>query len=72
VVFAWPDPGVKADDTYVVTVPGGASSIQRRTEFTVDAQGANRVCLTVSVNREGKTGASSSEKCVDVAARGPQ
>jgi serine/threonine protein kinase len=72
VVFAWPDPGVKADDTYVVTVPGGASSIQRRTEFTVDAQGANRVCLTVSVNREGKTGASSSEKCVDIAARGAQ
>lgn len=70
VVFSWPDPGVRDGDTYVVTVPGGGSSVQRGTEFTVDAAGEDPVCLTVSVNREGKTGAPSAEKCVDVADRG--
>jgi eukaryotic-like serine/threonine-protein kinase len=70
VVFTWPDPGIRADDTYVVTVPGGQSSMQRGTQFTVDPTGVDRVCVSVSVNREGRTGAPSRESCVDVAADG--
>jgi eukaryotic-like serine/threonine-protein kinase len=66
VVFSWSDPGIRAGDGYVVST-GGESSIQRGTEFSVDPQGESRVCLTVTVNREGKTGAPSGEKCVDVA-----
>lgn len=66
VVFTWPDPGVRAGDTYLVTVPGGDTSMQRGSQFTLDPNGQDRVCLTVSVNREGRTGASSSEECVDV------
>lgn len=66
VVFTWQDPGVLAGDTYVVAVPGGGTSIQRDSQFTVDSQGEDRVCLTVSVNREGKTGDPSGEECVDI------
>ncbi|HYI33290.1 MAG TPA: serine/threonine-protein kinase [Glaciibacter sp.] len=66
VVFTWQDPGVLAGDTYVVSVPGGGTSIQRDSQFTVDSQGEDRVCLTVSVNREGRTGDPSGEECVDI------
>ncbi|MET0955800.1 MAG: serine/threonine protein kinase, partial [Cryobacterium sp.] len=69
VVFSWTDPGVAAGDNYVVTPRGGASSMQRETEFTVQtgADGAAPVCITVSVNRDGRTGVASTEKCVDPA-----
>jgi serine/threonine protein kinase len=66
VVFSWSDPGVRAEDSYVVTTRTGESSMQRGTEFSVDPQGEGRVCVTVTVNREGKIGAASGEKCVDV------
>jgi len=69
VVFSWADPGLAAGDSYVVRLGNGESSIQRATEFTVQA-GTGRsgpVCLTVSVNRDGRTGAASAEKCVDPA-----
>jgi eukaryotic-like serine/threonine-protein kinase len=65
-VFSWSDPGVRAEDSYVVTTRTGESSMQRGTEFSVDPQGEGRVCVTVTVNREGKIGAASGEKCVDV------
>jgi hypothetical protein len=67
VVFSWSDPGVREEDSYVVTTRTGESSMQRGTEFSVDPQGEGRVCVTVTVNREGKIGAASGEKCVDVA-----
>ncbi|WP_441723783.1 serine/threonine-protein kinase [Glaciibacter sp. 2TAF33] len=67
VVFNWNDPGIRDTDSYVVSTRGGEKSIQRGTEFSVDPQGESQVCLTVTVNREGKTGAPSGEKCVDVA-----
>jgi serine/threonine protein kinase len=67
VVFSWNDPGIREGDSYVVTTRGGTSSIQRATDFSVDPHGESQVCLTVTVNREGKTGAPSGEKCVDVA-----
>jgi hypothetical protein len=66
VEFSWPDPGIAADDTYQIAVSGGPSSIQRSPQFVVDADPGERVCIAVTVNREGKTGPQSNEKCVDV------
>jgi tRNA A-37 threonylcarbamoyl transferase component Bud32 len=66
VEFSWPDPGIAVDDTYQVAVSGGVSSIQRSPQFVVDADTGERVCITVTVNRGGKTGPQSNEKCVDV------
>ncbi|WEO78348.1 serine/threonine-protein kinase [Cryobacterium sp. SO2] len=69
IVFSWSDPGLAAGDSYVVSLAGGESSIQRGTDFTVQTtDGAtDAVCITVSVNRDGRTGAPSAEKCVDPA-----
>jgi hypothetical protein len=50
-----------------VSVDGGAPSLQRGSTFTVDSDNS-RVCLTVTVNRAGRTGAPSAPKCVDPAA----
>jgi hypothetical protein len=47
-------------------VRDGTSSIQRSPEFRVDAQAGDTVCITVTVNRQGKTGDPSTEKCIDV------
>jgi serine/threonine protein kinase len=64
IVFSWSDPGIAADDSYQVTTSDGKSSIQSATQFPVDAKAGDRVCITVAVNRAGKVGPSSSEKCV--------
>ena len=66
VTFSWSDPGIDGADSYQIATNTGESSIQRSPSFTVDTQPGDRVCLTVTVNREGKTGNPSSEKCVDV------
>ena len=63
--FSWPDPGLRSDDQYQIATRDGQSSIQSVPSFTVDAENGDRVCITVTVNRDGKTGGSSSEKCVD-------
>jgi serine/threonine protein kinase len=65
--FSWADPGLKAGDRYQITTSDARSSIQSAAAFVVDAQSGDHVCVTVSVNREGKTGQPSGEKCVDVA-----
>ncbi|HWD63440.1 MAG TPA: serine/threonine-protein kinase [Humibacter sp.] len=65
--FSWQDPGLAANDEYQVSVDGGAPSLQRGSTFTVDSDNS-RVCLTVTVNRAGRTGAPSAPKCVDPAA----
>jgi hypothetical protein len=65
VQFSWQNPGVRAGDVYAIST-GGQSSFQRSTDFVVDAQPGSRVCVTVTVNREGKAGEPSGEKCVDV------
>jgi hypothetical protein len=70
VVFSWADPGVRDGDNFVVTLRNGQSSIQQGTEFRVDPQGQSRVCATVTVNRDGKSGTPSGEKCVDIVAPG--
>jgi len=65
VVFGWADPGITQGDSYVVTLRTGESSIQKGTEFGVDPHGQARVCASVAVNRDGRTGSASGEKCVD-------
>ncbi|POH69057.1 serine/threonine protein kinase [Cryobacterium zongtaii] len=72
IVFSWADPGLRDSDSYVVSLRSGESSIQRGTQFTVQTDTApsaarTPVCVTVSVNRDGRTGAASTEKCVDPA-----
>jgi hypothetical protein len=66
VEFSWPDPGLDDGDRYQIQVRDGTSSIQRSPEFRVDAQAGDTVCITVTVNRQGKTGDPSTEKCIDV------
>jgi serine/threonine protein kinase len=63
--FSWADPGLKASDAYQITTSDGRSSIQRTADYVVDAKAGDNVCITVTVNREGKIGPPSSQKCVD-------
>jgi serine/threonine protein kinase len=64
--FSWRDPGLTASDRYQIQVIGGTSSIQLSPRFVVDGTAGETVCITVAVNRDGKTGDPSAEKCVDV------
>ncbi len=66
VEFRWPDPGLKEDDRYQVQIRDGESAIQASPLFRIDANAGDTVCITVTVNRNGKTGDPSTEKCIDV------
>jgi eukaryotic-like serine/threonine-protein kinase len=67
VEFTWADPGIAQADAYQVSTNDGSPSVQQKdTSFVVDAEPGDRVCITVTVNHEGKSGAPSSEKCADV------
>lgn len=67
VEFSWNDPGLDRGDVYQVSTDDGLnSSIQSSRTFTVAAAEGDRVCLTVTVNRNGQTGEPSNRKCVDV------
>jgi hypothetical protein len=66
VEFRWPDPGLDDGDRYQIQVRDGTSSIQLSPVFRVDAETGDTVCITVTVNRQGKTGDPSTEKCIDV------
>jgi len=63
VVFSWNDPGIAEGDTYQVEVAGGATALQRSTEYAVAATDNETVCITVSVARDGRVGEPSDEKC---------
>lgn len=65
VVFSWSDPGLQSGDVYQVTVDDQPPASQRTSEFRVDARAGQTVCVTVTVNRDGKTGSASGEKCVE-------
>lgn len=65
IVFSWSDPGVQSGDMYQVAVDDQPPSSQRSTEFRVDARAGQTVCVTVTVNRDGKTGSPSGQKCVE-------
>jgi serine/threonine protein kinase len=69
VVFRWPDPGIEDGDTYQIATRDGAPSSQTSTRFAVSAAPGQTVCVTVTVNRDGKIGAPSAEKCFDVERR---
>lgn len=67
IVFSWQDPGLLPQDSYQVRVGDAPPSVQRGTEFRVDVGSSNGsvpVCITVAVNRDGRTGPASAEKCV--------
>lgn len=66
VTFSWNDPGLQSSDAYVVTVDGETLPLQREPRVTVPAEDGDRVCASVRVARDGKTGASSAERCVEV------
>ncbi len=66
VEFRWPDPGLEEGDRYQVQIRDGEGGIQASPLFRVDADVGDTVCITVTVNRDGKTGDPSTEKCVDV------
>jgi eukaryotic-like serine/threonine-protein kinase len=66
VEFSWPDPGLGDGDLYEIEVGGRREGIQASPRFVVDADPGETVCITVTVNRDGKSGTPSSEKCVDV------
>jgi tRNA A-37 threonylcarbamoyl transferase component Bud32 len=66
VEFAWPDPGIVEGDLYEIEVGGIRTATQSQPRFVVDTAPGETVCLAVTVNRQGKTGAQSAEKCVDV------
>ena len=66
VTFTWDDPGLRSGDAYIVAVDGQSRPMQREARFDVPAEEGDRVCVTVTVTREGKSGAPSAERCVDV------
>lgn len=66
VEFRWPDPGLEEGDRYQVQIRDGESAIQASPLFRIDADAGDTVCITVTVNRDGKTGDPSTEACIDV------
>ncbi|GAA4368267.1 serine/threonine-protein kinase [Agromyces bauzanensis] len=68
VVFTWDDPGIEGGDAYVVTVDGEPWPMQRAARVDVAVDGGDRVCASVTVTRDGKSGSPSAERCVDVEA----
>ncbi len=66
VEFSWADPGIDDGDRYQIEMRDGTPSIQSSPRFVVDARAGETVCITVRINRDGKTGDPSTEKCVDV------
>jgi hypothetical protein len=66
VKFTWKNPGLGSQDAYSILTSESDSSLQRANSFVVDASTGQHVCITVTVNRDGKLGTPSTQKCVDV------
>jgi serine/threonine protein kinase len=66
VVFTWPDPGLQDGDVYQVATGTDAPATQPSARFVVTASPGETVCITVTVNRDGKIGDPSAQKCLDV------
>ncbi len=64
--FSWQNPGLGPQDEYQISTTDGGSSSQLANSFTDDATVGDHVCITVTVNRDGKLGTPSTQKCVDV------
>jgi eukaryotic-like serine/threonine-protein kinase len=65
VTFRWTDPGTQTGDTYVIATNAGSSQ-QSGTSFVVTGKQGDEECISVAVNRDGKNGASSAQKCVTI------
>jgi serine/threonine protein kinase len=65
VTFRWSDPGTQSGDTYVISSNGGDSQ-QSGTTFVVTGSRGAEECIAVTVNRDGKNGAQSAQKCVTI------
>jgi serine/threonine protein kinase len=64
--FSWSNPGLKAGDLYQLTTGDSPSALQISSDYSAQgAKAGDRICITVAVNRQGKTGPPSAEKCVD-------
>jgi serine/threonine protein kinase len=66
VLFTWDDPGLADRDQYQIATSDQGSSFQKINQFPVDGTKGERVCITVTVNRDGKTGTPSPQNCVDI------
>jgi serine/threonine protein kinase len=71
VKFTWNDPGLAADDSYDIAISDGGTrlehpSVQKSKDFFAAAEPGQHLCITITVNREGKSGTPSAPKCVDV------
>ncbi|WP_246150143.1 serine/threonine-protein kinase [Agromyces intestinalis] len=66
VTFAWDDPGIDDREAFLVRVEGQDTPARRETVFAVPARAGDRLCATVRVTRDGRSGAPSAERCIDV------
>jgi len=66
VEFSWKDPGLASGDLYQISTDDDSTSSQSQSVFVVNAEPGDRVCMTVTINRDGKLGSPSAEKCVDL------
>jgi eukaryotic-like serine/threonine-protein kinase len=71
VTFTWADPGLQGGDAYVVTVDGEPRPMQHDAFLDVSAEDGDRVCASVTVTRDGKSGLASAARCIDVEVRVP-
>lgn len=69
VTFSWADPGLHTGDTYVIS-SNGAASQQTGTSFVVSGKKGDEECIAVAVNRDGKTGVASAQKCATIGSTG--
>ncbi|MFZ7088601.1 serine/threonine-protein kinase [Curtobacterium sp. RRHDQ10] len=65
VTFRWADPGLDTNDTYLIASSDGTSQ-QSGTTFVVTGARGDEECITVTVNRQGKNGDPSAQKCVTI------
>ena len=61
--LSWRDPGLAAGDVYVIRSADGSSSTQSSTVFTLQPDASGTACITVRVNRDGRSGDPSAQKC---------
>ena len=66
ITFNWQNPGLGPNDSYQIAINGGSLSVQTTPSFTYDAHSGDHVCISVTVNQQGKLGTPSAAKCVDV------
>ncbi|QCR19672.1 serine/threonine-protein kinase [Agrococcus sp. SGAir0287] len=65
VAFSWEDPGLVDADSYLVTTASGDAVIQRATSFRLSGSSGEELCITVAVNRDGRSG-DGAEACGEV------